>query len=377
MIKPVEYLAGTLYMRTLPGKKNAALYYMQKNGVYFTDLRPDGDGAVFRVLNRRKKDKRLLSYAEITGGKGLIYDIKKLIKRPGVIIGALLFAFALRFSDSLLWDVRYESRGGENRENVMRVLSECGLKSGAFKALTDCESIENTVMLKCPDVSYVNVGIKGNVAYVTTDERVVFTPPAPTDKTDLFASEDGYIIRYETFSGVPVIEKGQTVKKGEMLFSGTYETHHNGTVTVRARGNAYALVRREILCETDETVSERSYTGKERINRAVTLFSHTFGINRFYDENNYEKTETTDSVTVFGAVRLPFYVKTGVYREYCTVERKLSREEAYRELDRMYETRFKELTEGAEVRETSVKRYYEDGRYKLRGEIWMVCNIAK
>ena len=377
MINPFEYIAGTLYMRTLPGKKNAALLYLQQNNIYYTDLKTDGEDAVFRVLDRRKKDKILLSYAEIMGRRGFLYDIKKLLKRPGLIIGALVFIAALRLSDSVIWDVRYESKGGENTENVMRVIEESGLKSGALKSGIDCENIENLVMLHCPDVSYVNVGITGNVARIVTDERVVFSEPEQSGKTDLCASDDGYIIRLETFAGQPVVEAGQTVKKGDILLSGTYETHHNGTVTVRARGNVYALVRKTFVCEVPDTVTEKSYTGVERVNRAVTLFSHTLGIKRLYDENNFEKTEYTDGVTVFGAVRLPFYIYTGVYREFVTVDRRISRAEAYAELNKMYKQRYAELTEGAEVREVKTERYYENGAYKLSAQIWMVCNIAK
>lgn len=377
MLKLIEYFAGTAKMYAEADKKNAALLYMQKNGIFFTNLYEKDGGVCFTVLKKNLKDKTLMQYVSVTEIKGFICDLKKSFARPGLYIGAVLFIAALILSDSIIWDVRFIPGGSEDTERIASVLRDSGLISGAFKSGIDRSHIENLVMLKCPDVSYVNINLSGSVATVITDERVSFTKNNESSKTDLTASEDGYVIRYETYAGQVLCEKGQTVKKGDVLIGGTYDTFHHGTVTVKAKGRVYALVKRSFLCECDDTVYEKVYTGKEYINRALTLFSREFGKNKYYDPEKYEKITDEKTVSVFNSVYLPVKISTKTYREYGTVKREISEKEAETTLEEMYEVQYKDITDGAEVKSTDIKKYHKDGKYGLYCEVWMVCNIAK
>ena len=350
---------------------------MQNNGVFFTDLHEKDGAAYFTVLRKSVKDKTLLRYAEVIDIKGIIPDLKRSFRRPGLYIGAALLAGALILSDSIIWDVRFSPGGSENVERIEKVTAESGLVSGAFKSGVDKDHTENLVMLKCPDVSYVNINLSGGVATVVTDERLNFTKPKDTEKTDLCASEDGYIIRYETYAGRTVCEKGQTVKRGDVLISGTYDTFHHGTVTVKAKGRVYALVKRSFLCECDDTVTEKIYTGKQYVKRTLTLFSHQFGKDGGYDPERYEQSSDEQTVTVFNLVDLPLKVSTKTYREYDTVQRKISEDEAEKTLEQMYEKQYKDITEGAEIKSTDIKKYRKNGKYCLYCEVVIVCNIAK
>ena len=289
----------------------------------------------------------------------------------------MLFIISLILSDSIVWDVRFSAGGNENLERVAAVTAEGGLVSGALKSGLDKDHIEMLVMLKCPDVSYVNINLSGSVATVVTDERVTFSRQEDKGKTDLCASEDGYIIRYETYAGRTVCEKGQTVKQGDTLISGSYDTFHHGTVTVKARGRVYALVRRSFLCECDDTVKEKIYTGKQYIRRAFTLFSLKLGKDKEYDPEKYEKTSDIQTVTVFNITELPLKINTDTYREYSTKEREISEAEAEKTLAEMYEKQYKDITNGAEVKNTEIKKYHENGKYCLYCEVILICNIAK
>ena len=377
MLKIIEYFAGTAEMFSPSENKNKALSYMQNSNVLFFNLREKDGGVSFKILRKNSRDKELLKYAEIIKTKGFLCDVKKSFRRPGLYVGALLFIAALILSDRIVWDIKFFPGGDENTQRIAAVLQESGLKSGVFKSAVDTSHLENLVMLKCPDVSYVNINLSGGTATVTTDERVTFAKPPDDGKTDLCASEDGYIIRYETYAGRTVCEKGQTVKQGDTLISGSYDTFHHGTVTVKARGRVYALVRRSFLCECDDTVKEKIYTGKQYIRRAFTLFSLKLGKDKEYDPEKYEKTSDIQTVTVFNITELPLKINTDTYREYSTKERKISEAEAEKTLAEMYEKQYKDITNGAEVKNTEIKKYHENGKYCLYCEVILICNIAK
>lgn len=377
MLRIIEYFTGTAKMYAGPENKNKALLYMQKNGVFFTDLREKDGGAYFTVLKKSVKDKTLLRYAAVAEVKGFVCDLKRSFRRPGLYIGAVLFVISLILSDSVVWDVRYSPGGNENVERIKTVIAENGLVSGAFKSGIDKDRIENLVMLKCPDVSYVNINIAGGVATVVTDERFVVQKPEESGKTDLCASEDGYIIRYETYAGQAVCEKGQTVKRGDVLITGTYDTFHHGAVTVKAKGRVYALVKRSFLCECPDTTDEKVYTGAQYVKRAFSVFSLQFGGGGEYDPERYERSSDTQTVTVFNSVDLPVKINTETYREYYTAQRKISEAEAEKTLEQMYQTQYEDITKNAEVKSTDIKKYVKDGKYCLYCEVCMICNIAK
>lgn len=377
MLKITEYFAGTVKMFAPKENKNKALSYMQNSNVLFFDLREKDGGISFKILQKNSRDKELLKYAEITETKGFFCDIKKSFRRPGLYVGAVLFIISLILSDRIVWDVKFSAGGGEDTQRIAAVLQENGLKSGAFKNAVDTSHLENLVMLKCPDVSYVNINLSGSTATVVTDERITFAKPEDNGKTDLCASEDGYIIRYETYAGRTVCEKGQTVKQGDVLISGTYDTFHHGTATVKAKGRVYALVKRSFLCECDDTAKEKIYTGKQYVKRAFTLFSLKLGKDKEYDPEKYEKTSDLKTVTVFNITELPLKINTETYREYSTKERKISEAEAEKTLMQMYEKQYNDITDGAEVKNTEIKKYHENGKYCLYCEVVMICNIAK
>ncbi|MBR4257311.1 MAG: sporulation protein YqfD [Clostridia bacterium] len=377
MFKLLEYFACSAEFKTRPGMKDAALLYMQKNGVLFDNLHESSGDAYFTVYGKRINDKKLHIYADMIKKKGFIYDIKKSVKRPGLYIGAVIFIFALIISDAVIWEVKFVPNGNEDLARIERAARESGIVSGAFKSCVDRDGAENYIMLKCPDVSYVNVSVNGGVATVTTDERVLFEHGADDKKTDLFASDDGYILRYETYAGRTVCAKGQTVKQGDLLISGTYDTFHHGQVTVKARGKVYALVERDFLCEVNGKTYEKQYTGEEFTKTSVTVFSYGGDDKNSYDEKEYERYTEQDDVYIFGTIRLPLKIKRDTYRRYVMTEREVKEEEAAKKLDEMYEIQLKDVTGGGEIQSTDKKTYFEDGKYKLYCRVWLVCNIAK
>lgn len=380
MFKLLEYFAGTALMKELPDKKNAALRLLQEKGVEFFDLHEEDGRACFRIFKKDLGIKELAECAETVSESGFFRDLAKSLRRPGLYIGALILAAGLILSDSIIWDVRFVRNGAENAERIKTAAERCGIESGAFIAGIDRRAAEARIMAECPDVSYVRINMEGTTAVIVTDERIVPPEKKDGDGADLCASEDGYVIRYETYAGRTVCEKGQTVKRGDVLISGTYETFHHGAANVRARGRVFALVKRSFVCETPVTAFEKTYTGREKTRRSLSLFSFRLGGGKApaneggaaFDENEEER-----AVTVFNAVTLPLKLKKTTYREYIVTNRRVGEEEAAEELEKLCARQYADITSDAEeIRSEKKKLYKENGRYKLYCEVWLVCNIA-
>ena len=373
----IDYFAGYAVMREREGYKNAAIALLQRRGIAFYDVHEKDGATYFRIRRRHLSEPGLSLCAETVYEKGFIPDLLKSLKRPGLYIGALIFAAGLVFSDMIVWDVRFVCNGNENRQRIEAAADRCGIRCGALKTSVDRRAAEAFIMAGCPDVSYVRINYEGNTAVVVTDERII-PAPAHDSGADLTASEDGYILRYETYSGRTVCEKGQTVKRGDVLISGSYETFHHGTANTAARGKVYALVRRSFVCAVPLTVTEKEYTGKETVTHTLSLFSRELGKKRTAQKENTDVITDERAVTVFGAVELPLRIKTTTEREYVKVKRQVKENEARAELEAMCEKQYAEITADA-VRVDGCEKTYtvEDGKYKLYCEIWLVCNIAR
>ncbi len=376
-MKITEYFAGYVIC-TAKNNKIRAVNLMNRRGIGYYGLY-EKDGAVtFRIRRRdAKRNPDLISLCDNTLEAGFSVFLCKRMRRPGLIVGFLIFALVLFISGLFVWDVTLTTGGNENAERIMNVLKENGLKPGAVKSNIDKRKLENTVMLSCPDVSFISVNMTGNTVSVRTDERVIKEREENGGPCDLTAGEDGYVLRFETYKGQAVCEAGKAVKRGDVLISGLVETKHHGYETVRSSGKVFAVVKRSYLVKTSAEYKEKYYTGNEYESVDVSVFSNDFNVKRDGHGEYCDVFESTGQLSVRGLVYLPVYVKKTVFREYAYMTVKRNEEQIKEELKRLSKEQFTIVTEGCEVRSSTETVYEKNGVYYLYCDVWCVADIAK
>ena len=182
---------------------------------------------------------------------GLPYHFGRLLSRPGLIAGFAAALLIIILGNSVLWDVRVEPIETIEKEKVKALLSEYGVKPGAWISRLDIGDIQTRIEHDSEEVAWISINVIGTVAYVEVIAEVKEShkEDAEGDGVNLVADRDGVIVGYELIAGEPIVDIGRTVRKGELIVSGLYDSERFGFRATRAKGKV--LARTEYVFETE------------------------------------------------------------------------------------------------------------------------------
>ncbi len=204
---------------------------------------------------------------------GLPYYFGRLLTRPGLIAGFAAALLILILGNSVLWDVRVEPNEMIEKEEVKALLAEYGVKPGAWLSRLDIGDIQTRIEYDSAEVAWISINVIGTVAYVEVIAEIKEPPKedAEGDGVNLVAGRDGVIVGYELIAGEPTAEIGRTVRKGELVVSGLYDSERFGYRATRAGGRV--LARTEYVFEAEIPYI---YTVREAVKSEICEISIIF-----------------------------------------------------------------------------------------------------
>ena len=182
---------------------------------------------------------------------GLPYYFGRLLSRPGMIAGIAAGLLILILGNSVLWDVRVAESEAVETAEVKALLAEYGIKPGAWLSRIDVGDIQTRIEHDSNEIAWISINVIGTVAYVEVIPEVNATPEdvGEGDGANLVAARDGVIVGYELIAGEPTVEIGRTVRKGELIASGLYDSERFGFRATHSKGSVFA--RTEYLFEAE------------------------------------------------------------------------------------------------------------------------------
>lgn len=205
---------------------------------------------------------------------GIPYLLSRLVRRPGIIAGILAAIIIISLSGTVIWDVRIECDGETSDEEIKELLAAHGVYPGAKKAHLDIGRIQADIESVSREIAWISVNVIGTVAYVEVIAEVI-PPPAEDvfDGVNLVASRDGVITGFELIAGEPVAEIGLTVKKGDLLVSGLYDSKRFGYRAVEAEGRIFARTEEVFSVEIPLEYTSRSAVESEICEISLIFFA--------------------------------------------------------------------------------------------------------
>ena len=199
-------------------------------------------------------------------------------RRIWLIIAAAIVFLALVISSLFIWDFDVEGNKNLSSGEILRSLAECGVTEGSFWPGLPVDIIRSDIILKKPEIAWLTVNVSGSKATVLVEERAG-KPEIYSESSvaDIVASQSGVVRRLSVMNGKPLVLRGQTVMKGDVLVSGTMDSITGETRCVRALADVQAETwyERTAGCFIEESVkAERTKyarrfaikLGKSRIN---------------------------------------------------------------------------------------------------------------
>ena len=383
----LHFLGGSRTLRMVASSAGEVMNLCRSGGFVYWNLRFCGEHICLDVS--LATSKKLLRACRERGisvtcerERGLPALLWRYRHRWGLAVGALCFCAILFASSRVLWGIRVEGNRAVSDEEVLSQLRACGLNLGCSLSELDTEVVENLVLIRSDEISWISVNLVGTVAHVELREVEEILPEEPSyDAANLVASRGGVIEMLEDVRGNVMVKPGDVVSEGELLVGGLYDTANGGVRYRCAEGKVFARTKYDFLVEMPRYYEQKKYTGRKKVEKSLIFFEKE--IKFFGNSRNLGATcdtiEMEENVTYFSLSEdcvLPFGIRTVTYREYelCEAERSESEmlDGAY---DALYERMESEVPDGALVRK-NVSCELSDDAVTLRCRAEYLENIA-
>ena len=251
---------------------------------------------------------------ELWGG-----GVKRLRARSRLAAFAAVCALLLALSSLFIWD--FEVKGNErlSKGEILRALSDCGVSEGCFWPAADAERVRGEMLLRCGDLAWMTLNVRGSRATVLVLEREEKPELYDEDAAaDLVAARAGVVRELNVKNGRTLVGRGALVEAGQTLVSGTMDSPTGQTRSVRAEGKV-----------TAETWPERGIylspgtRRKERKNGLRLIVGIRWGKNRIdLVTNSRKELDECDKIVkeytlgVRGLFRFPLGLCVEIYRPY-------------------------------------------------------------
>ncbi len=244
---------------------------------------------------------------------------KRVRARARLAVFAAVCALLLAISSLFIWDIEVEGNERLSKGEILRALSDCGVSEGCFWPAADAERVRGEMLLRCGDLAWMTLNVRGSRATVLVLEREE-KPEIYDEKAaaDLVASRDGVVRGLNVKNGRALVGRGELVRAGQTLVSGEMDSPTGQSRLVRAEGGV-----------TAETWPERSIVlspgarQKERKNGLRLIVGIRWGKNRIdLVTNSRKELDECDKIVkeytlgIRGLFRFPLGLCVEIYRPF-------------------------------------------------------------
>lgn len=240
-------------------------------GAAVTRLRAErgGEGVRFSVPSRdRAKVVAICSSLcynyKIINDKGLLLSLLRAAGRAGVLLGAAAAVALAAVHPMFVFGVEYS---GDDMPVVREVLSEHGVREGAFLPGLDCEALERELMT-LDGVAFADVDKRGTRVYVDVHAERPDGDFEVIPTGDVTASKTASVTRVIVRSGTAEAAYGDIVRAGDVLI-GAYTLSGDERVPCPADGEVFGLVSRTSTRFFPDTVLVKEFGRVKRVSRIV------------------------------------------------------------------------------------------------------------
>ncbi|KNF09348.1 sporulation protein YqfD [Gottschalkia purinilytica] len=291
---------------------------------------------------------------------------KMLLSGFGVAIALIIYL------TSFIWSIEIIGNEKIKEEKILADLKNINVKLGIKKSKLDTDKVKGFLLSKSQEFSYVSVYTKGTKLIVDVKERDI-QPERIEDDTpcNIVSKKKAVIEKVIAKNGKRVVEKGDIVKKGQVLISGIIQdesmeesteesaeepflVHSNGSVLGRTW---YKEVVKEPLIKTIKEETGKIHTSRElKIgDRKIQLMKGEIPFKHYIEEKKVKKLLKT---SVF---ELPIEVIIHTYKEV-NLKQVTQNSDSLKEINEVKGTQalMKKLPKESKVISKDVKHQLED-----------------
>lgn len=244
--------------------------------------------------------------------KELCYNIKKIrqsgktlpilkaCQRLGVVMGAIVFVGLSCFFNDLIYGFSFSGSGSVYEREVLLYLTELGVKPYSHFSAFDFERIEDEILAKNKNLSFVSIKKNGNRLNIESSLANTNVDRLNGKVSSIISEVDGEIEKINVYRGTALVQKGDFVKKGDLLVDG-YMTIKEQVVKINVLANLSIIVTQE-FCYSSSLDNEQ--------NTAILLAKGEL-LDKEIVEYSTQKTQKEDKFVYITTVKYRYVLYVG------------------------------------------------------------------
>jgi similar to stage IV sporulation protein len=302
---------------------------------------------------------------------GMPFKIKTVKKRKWFFFGLGALLIFIYILSSYIWMIEIEGLDKIDEQAVLENLSHVGLREGVKKSKINKREIENRMLIRMPDLTWMGLEIKGTKAFVTVVEK----KPEPQlinrdEPCDIVASKNGVIEKILVLNGDGVVKDGDTVKKGQLLVSGTIIRDGLPERYVHSMAEVNARTWYEDVEEIPFEQVEYKKTGRTFTTYSMDIIKKKIERTKKVPFEDYNKSSRDIYIFSFGSYVFPIKLTITKYEELMPLTKIIDGEEAKTICEERLNTKIKlQIPEDAVILNNRIEYFTNDK--SLIGKIYV------
>ncbi len=380
--KLIIWIKGYLILYISGINKDRFLNLCIKNNIEIWNIYEKDGGKYLHIS--RKAYKELDNYlgktrvtVKIIDKTGLPYLFYRYKKRKIFLLGLIIFIGIIYSFSFFIWDINVSGEGKYTDEQIINKLAEYNIKPGTPIKNIDCSMLEKKLRSDYEDIAWISCEIKGTRLNISINETIIpDNIKENISPCNIIAVKDGVITDIYIESGTRVKDKGDEVKKGDILITGAVNLYNDydeliETSYVPANGSIYAMVTRNYYDCFDLSHYEKEYTGNEIKDYGLCFAGNCFNPYRpKIKYNNYDIVNTDKKIKLGSFFYLPVSLKKSFVKEYKPVLKQYDNKEAENKAREKLNAYIDDLNKkGVEILENNVKIEIDENQCVAQGKI--------
>ncbi len=200
----------------------------------------------------------------------------RLLQRPGILCGVVLFLALLRVFSGYLWCIDFGTLSPDCAAALRTVLAEQHITEGCRLTQPLLQAAQNTVLRQSGTFGWVSLNFVNGCLFVeSTPSRYQGVQPAP-DARFLRAKAAGEVLAVEVQSGFAEVKPGQFVAENQRLAVCIRLDRSGREVHQPVSGRVVAQVQKSYAAQCPLQVTAAQLTGRQAQRLTLCIFGRRF-----------------------------------------------------------------------------------------------------
>jgi sporulation protein YqfD len=149
---------------------------------------------------------------------GMGMGLRRLRRRPFLLLGAVLTALVVGYATPRVWLVAVDGVGPDTAARVVAAAADAGLVTGAVRSTLPRRAVEAAILRQVPGYSWVGLSVRGAVVVVRL--HPYRDRPVTSFAHTLVAARDARVVGVSVYMGEALVRVGDHVRRGQPLIRG-------------------------------------------------------------------------------------------------------------------------------------------------------------